>query len=105
MHKFLLILAFCKRQVPDGGGDGAIYRDLVSLVQLSEDHDPEYLLFLCEARLLSLFQHWPERLDHPTLEKIRNLSADHPLGELVKIRGIPPELYETAHLYFLQSIP
>ncbi len=105
VHKFLLILAFCKKQLPDGGGDGAIYRDLVSLVQLSEHHDPNILLFLCEARLLSLFQHWPERLKSTTLEKIKGLAAEHSLEELIKIQGIPQELYETTHLYFLQSYP
>lgn len=105
IHKFLLILAFCKKQIPDGGGDGSIYQDLVSLVELSEHHNPEHLVFLGEARLLSLFQHWPETIKNTTLQKIKELAVNHTLKELVKIQGIPSELYPIAHTYFLQSFP
>lgn len=103
LHKFLLILAFCKKQLPDGGGDGVIYQELTSLIRLSENQNPEHLLFLGEARLLSLFQNWPESIEHNTLKKIRELSVHNNIKELANITGIPKELYEITHLYFLQS--
>lgn len=103
VHKFLLILAFCKRQLPDGGGDGSVYRDLHALIQLSETQDPEHLLFLAECQLLSLWQHWPAKLDNPTLDKVRDLSAHHTLSELTRVKGIPESLRESVHTYFLQS--
>jgi recombinational DNA repair protein (RecF pathway) len=103
LHKFLLILAFCKKQLPDGGGDGVIYQELTSLIRLSENHNPEHVLFLGEARLLSLFQNWPESMENEILIKMRELSAHNSIKELTKITGIPKELYEITHLYFLQS--
>jgi hypothetical protein len=60
-------------------------------------------LFLGEARLLSLFQNWPESMENEILIKMRELSAHNSIKELTKITGIPKELYEITHLYFLQS--
>lgn len=81
-----------------------MYQDLMTLVELSNTYNPEHLVFLCEIRFLSLFQYWPEKIKDTTLQKIKELSLHHPIKELIKITGIPRELYGITHTYFLQSI-
>lgn len=104
IHSFLIILAFCKRNIPEGWGDGIFYQELSYLIYRSWEADLHHLLFLSELRFLSLFHDWPERNLNPTLEKLKDLSARHRISDLEKILGIPEDSYQIVHSLFLQSI-
>ena len=104
VHTFLLILAFCKKHIPDGGWDGTLYSEMASLIEKSNTSDISHLLFLSEIRLLSLFGDWPEWQLEPSLKKLKDLAEHHSITELSHIRGIPEHYYPAVHSLFLQAL-
>ncbi len=104
LSDFMNLLNFWKIHIPEGAGEGELYEDFRSLIQIPQSPSEfRFACFLFELRALSHYQTWEIGNADPILQKLERLSQNHTLSELLKVRGIPDSLYPIVRLAFLQS--